>query len=86
MDQSARCGLPFLAPGQAQKEWFHNEALQRIDMLLCPVVEGPSCYSARQPGRWSLLHSRRRGNRRMGGTGRGNRGLLRWRVAVRHCG
>jgi hypothetical protein len=42
MDQSARCGLPFLAPGQAQKEWFHNEALQRIDMLLCPVVEGPA--------------------------------------------
>ena len=42
MDQSARFGLPFLAPGQAQKEWFHNEALQRIDMLLCPVVEGPA--------------------------------------------
>jgi hypothetical protein len=42
MDQSARFGLPFLAPGQVQKEWFHNEALQRIDMLLCPVVEGPA--------------------------------------------
>jgi hypothetical protein len=42
MDQSARFGLPFLAPGQAQKEWFHNEALQRIDMLLCPAVEGPA--------------------------------------------
>jgi len=40
MDQTARFALPFLAPGQAQKEWFHNEALQRIDMLLCPVVEG----------------------------------------------
>lgn len=24
-----------------QKEWFHNEALQRVDTLLCPVVEGP---------------------------------------------
>ena len=41
MDQTARFELPFLAPGQAQKEWWHNEALQRIDMLLCPVVEGP---------------------------------------------
>ena len=29
----------FLSPGQAQKEWLHNEALQRIDMLLCPAVE-----------------------------------------------
>jgi hypothetical protein len=41
MDQTARFELPFLAPGQAQKEWWHNEALQRIDLLLCPVVEGP---------------------------------------------
>jgi hypothetical protein len=40
MDQTARFGLPQLAPGQAQKEWYHNEALQRIDMLLCPAVEG----------------------------------------------
>jgi hypothetical protein len=29
-----------LAPGQSQKEFFHNEALERIGMLLCPVVEG----------------------------------------------
>lgn len=42
MDQSARFALPFLAPGQAQKEWYHNEALQRIDMLLCPAVDGPA--------------------------------------------
>jgi len=41
MDQTARFALPQLSPGQAQKEWFHNEALQRIDALLCPVVEGP---------------------------------------------
>ena len=40
MDQTARFALPYLAPGQMQKEFFHNEALQRIDMLLCPVVEG----------------------------------------------
>ena len=42
MDQTARFALPLLAPGQAQKEWFHNEALQRADMLLCPVIEGPA--------------------------------------------
>ena len=39
MDQTARFALPFLAPGQVQKEWFHNESLQRIDMLLCAAVE-----------------------------------------------
>jgi hypothetical protein len=40
MDQTARFALPYLAPGQMQKEFYHNEALQKIDMLLCPVVEG----------------------------------------------
>ena len=40
MDQTARFALPLLAPGQSQKEWFHNEALLRVDTLLCPVVEG----------------------------------------------
>ncbi len=42
MDSSPRFSLPFLAAGQAQKEWTHNEALQRIEMLLCPTaVAGP---------------------------------------------
>jgi len=40
MEQSARFALPFLSPGQAQKEWFHNEALQRMDLLICAAVEG----------------------------------------------
>ena len=40
MEQTARFQIPLLAPGQAQKEFFHNEALERISMLLCPVVEG----------------------------------------------
>ena len=31
---SARLGLPLLAPGQAQKELFHNEALAAIDLAL----------------------------------------------------
>ena len=41
MENSARFSLPLLSPGQAQKEIFHNESLQRVDLLLCPVVEGP---------------------------------------------
>lgn len=39
-DKSARLDLPFLIPGQAQKEFFHNEALAQIDMMLCAAVEG----------------------------------------------
>ena len=39
MDETARFALPQLAPGQAQKELWHNEALQRVDLLLCPVIE-----------------------------------------------
>ena len=40
MEQTARFAIPQLAAGQLQKEFTHNEALQRIDMLLCPIVEG----------------------------------------------
>lgn len=42
MEQTARFQIPLLAPGQAQKEYFHNEALERIGILLCPVVEDMS--------------------------------------------
>lgn len=31
METTARLGLPLLAPGQAQKELFHNEALALVD-------------------------------------------------------
>lgn len=41
MEQTARFAIPLLAPGQSQKEFFHNEALERIACLLCPVVDGP---------------------------------------------
>lgn len=41
-EASARFGLPYILPGQAQKELFHNEALARIDAALHMVVEdGP---------------------------------------------
>lgn len=41
MDSSDRLLLPFLSPGQAQKETYHNEALQILDTLVAAAVEGP---------------------------------------------
>ena len=40
MEQTARLAFPLLVPGQLEKEMFHNEAIQAIDLLLCPVVDG----------------------------------------------
>lgn len=37
-EESARLSLPLLAPGQAQKEMTHNEALTRLDMMVQSVV------------------------------------------------
>jgi hypothetical protein len=39
-EESARFALPFIIPGQAQKELFHNEAIARIDIAIQPAVEG----------------------------------------------
>ena len=40
MTDSARLALPLLEAGQAQKEWWHNEALAMLDIAVQPVVEG----------------------------------------------
>lgn len=39
-DATARLALPFILPGQAQKEFYHNESLVRIDIALHAAVEG----------------------------------------------
>lgn len=40
MDATPRLSLPLLSAGQAQKELFHNEALQTLDLLVGGAVEG----------------------------------------------
>src|SRR3546814_18420445 len=39
MTKSARLFLPLLAPGQAQKEITHNEALAQLDIITHAVVQ-----------------------------------------------
>lgn len=39
-ERSARFDLPFILPGQAQKEMYHNEALAALDGLVHAAVEG----------------------------------------------
>jgi hypothetical protein len=41
MDSTQRLARPLLAPGQAQKELLHNEALQLLDIAVAASVEGP---------------------------------------------
>lgn len=41
MSSTPRLALPYLSPGQAQKELFHNEALQLLDILVAAAVEEP---------------------------------------------
>lgn len=39
-EQSARLGLPYIQPAQAQKHITHNEALERLDLLVQLVLQG----------------------------------------------
>ena len=41
MTGTPRLALPFLSPGQAQKEFTHNEALQSLDIAVALAVEEP---------------------------------------------
>lgn len=41
MSATQRLALPFILPGQAQKELFHNEALQALDLIVAAAVEEP---------------------------------------------
>ena len=40
MSTTERLGLALLTPGQAQKEFSHNEALQALDVLVAGCVKG----------------------------------------------
>lgn len=41
METTERLLLPMLIPGQAQKEFFHNEALHVLDAIVAGAVEEP---------------------------------------------
>lgn len=59
-EQSPRFGLPFILPGQAQKELFHNEALVMADAILqAAVEEGPRAAppAAPEPGQCWIVAS-----------------------------
>lgn len=47
--RSARFALPFILPGQAQKEQFHNEALAALDGLVHAAVEGAAITPPADP-------------------------------------
>jgi len=54
MSATPRLGLPFLSAGQAQKEIFHNEALQALDVIVAAAVEeAPSATPPASPSEGS---------------------------------
>ncbi|WP_394648716.1 DUF2793 domain-containing protein [uncultured Sphingomonas sp.] len=59
-EDSARLSLPLLAAGQAQKEWWHNEALALLDIAVQAAVEDidrDAPPSAPAPGQCWLVGS-----------------------------
>jgi hypothetical protein len=60
MEFTPRLSLPTLVPGQAQKELFHNEALQLLDCIVAGSIEEPARNvppSAPTPGKTYLVGS-----------------------------
>ena len=50
MSSTHRLALPFIIPGQAQKEISHNESLQTLDVLVAGAVEeGPGAAPPASP-------------------------------------
>ena len=50
MSMTARFAIPLLAAGQAQKELYHNEAIQTLETLVTPAVEeGPRASPPTSP-------------------------------------
>jgi hypothetical protein len=50
-DSSPRFALPFIVPGQAQKELFHNEALLRIDAAIGASAQDALANPPASPGK-----------------------------------
>lgn len=50
-ERSVRFDLPFLFSGQAQREFYINESLARIDALLHPAVDGELAQPPSAPAR-----------------------------------
>ncbi|MDG6079192.1 DUF2793 domain-containing protein [Erythrobacter litoralis] len=48
-NHTPRFGLPYLFAGQSQREFYVNEALARLDLLLHPVVEGSFVQAPEEP-------------------------------------
>ncbi|MDG5748238.1 DUF2793 domain-containing protein [Qipengyuania sp. XHP0207] len=47
--KSPRHAMPYLVPGQVQKELFVNESIALLDMLLHPVVQGEAASAPAAP-------------------------------------
>lgn len=84
-EQSARFALPFLLPGQAQKEAYHNEALTLLDAIVHAAVEGAPLAappSSPEPGQCWIVAAGSTGD----WAGQGDRIAIRtaggWRFAV----